>query len=127
MDFRFITILAVLVNGCSGFERLNSATKTTNKASIQNVPNVGSTTTTSDIVSKYAKMTATINVSTHVDETTPSMHAKMMLNNPETVQNLNKTVFYVSETVLLLPLWESVIVLCFVERYFMSILVLQSS
>ena len=29
--------------------------------------------------------------------------------------------------VLLLPLWESVIVLCFVVRYFMSILVLQSS
>ena len=28
---------------------------------------------------------------------------------------------------LLLPLWESVIVLCFVFRYFMSILVLQSS
>ena len=28
---------------------------------------------------------------------------------------------------LLLPLWESVIVLCFVIRYFMSILVLQSS
>ena len=28
---------------------------------------------------------------------------------------------------LLLPLWESVIVLCFVVRYFMSILVLQSS
>ena len=28
---------------------------------------------------------------------------------------------------LLLPMWESVIVLCFVERYFMSILVLQSS
>ena len=27
---------------------------------------------------------------------------------------------------LLLPLWESVIVLCFVVRYFMSILVLQS-
>ena len=26
---------------------------------------------------------------------------------------------------LLLPLWESVIVLCFVVRYFMSILVLQ--
>ena len=26
-----------------------------------------------------------------------------------------------------LPLWESVIVLCFVVRYFMSILVLQSS
>ena len=28
---------------------------------------------------------------------------------------------------LKLPLWESVIVLCFVVRYFMSILVLQSS
>ena len=28
---------------------------------------------------------------------------------------------------LLLPLWESVIVLCFVVRNFMSILVLQSS
>ena len=28
---------------------------------------------------------------------------------------------------LLLPLWETVIVLCFVVRYFMSILVLQSS
>ena len=28
---------------------------------------------------------------------------------------------------LLLPLWESVIVLCFVVHYFMSILVLQSS
>ena len=28
---------------------------------------------------------------------------------------------------LLLPLWESVIVLCFVLRYFISILVLQSS
>ena len=28
---------------------------------------------------------------------------------------------------LLLPLWESVIVLCFVVRYFMSILVLQLS
>ena len=28
---------------------------------------------------------------------------------------------------LFLPLWESVIVLCFVVRYFMSILVLQSS
>ena len=28
---------------------------------------------------------------------------------------------------LLLSLWESVIVLCFVVRYFMSILVLQSS
>ena len=28
---------------------------------------------------------------------------------------------------LLLPFWESVVVLCFVERYFMPILVLQSS
>ena len=30
-------------------------------------------------------------------------------------------------SLLLLQLWESVIVLCFVVRYFMSILVLQSS
>ena len=30
-------------------------------------------------------------------------------------------------SLLLLPLWESVIVLCFVVRYLMSILVLQSS
>ena len=28
---------------------------------------------------------------------------------------------------LLLPLWESVVVLCFVVRYFVSVLVLQSS
>ena len=34
---------------------------------------------------------------------------------------------FVSFLVLLLPLWESVIVLCFVGRYFMSVLVLQSS
>ena len=32
-----------------------------------------------------------------------------------------------ASTGLLLPLWESVIVLCFVVRYFMSILVLKSS
>ena len=30
-------------------------------------------------------------------------------------------------SLLLLPLWESVIVLCFVVCYFMSVLVLQSS
>ena len=29
--------------------------------------------------------------------------------------------------IMLLPLWDSVIVLCFVVRYFVSILVLQSS
>ena len=51
--------------------------------------------------------------------------------------NLN-TVFFTSGSrggsvvvdffsLLLLPLWKSVIVLCFVVRYFMSILVLQSS
>ena len=33
----------------------------------------------------------------------------------------------VVDCLLLLPLWESVIVLCFVVHYFMSILVLQSS
>ena len=36
-------------------------------------------------------------------------------------------VLLLSFCLLLLPLWESVIVLCFVVRYFMSILVLQSS
>ena len=36
-------------------------------------------------------------------------------------------VLLLSICLLLLPLWESVIVLCFVVRYFMSILVLQSS
>ena len=46
---------------------------------------------------------------------------------------LNSAVEFVHESKLnvlrlfLLPLWESVIVLCFVVRYFMSILVLQSS
>ena len=35
--------------------------------------------------------------------------------------------FLLTFCLLLLPLWESVIVLCFVVRYFMSILVLQSS
>ena len=34
---------------------------------------------------------------------------------------------YKQSDLLLLPLWVSVIVLCFVVRYFMSILVLQSS
>ena len=33
--------------------------------------------------------------------------------------------FLLTFCLLLLPLWESVIVLCFVLRYFMSILVLQ--
>ena len=35
--------------------------------------------------------------------------------------------FFIFFCLLLLPLWESVIDLCFVVRYFMSILVLQSS
>ena len=43
------------------------------------------------------------------------------------VANLAILYKLVSESKLLLPLWESVIVLCFVVRYFMSILVLQSS
>ena len=38
-----------------------------------------------------------------------------------------KKVLLLTFCFLLLPLWESVIVLCFVVRYFMSILVLQSS
>ena len=38
-----------------------------------------------------------------------------------------ETLLLLTFCLLLLPLWESVIVLCFVVRYFMSILVLQSS
>ena len=38
-----------------------------------------------------------------------------------------KPVLWLTFCLLLLPLWESVIVLCFVVRYCMSILVLQSS
>ena len=38
----------------------------------------------------------------------------------------NNVVYYLIFCLLLLPLWESVIVLCFVVRYFMSTLVLQS-
>ena len=46
------------------------------------------------------------------------------LNNPSSgdINSSNLPCCY-----LLLPLWESVIVLCFAVRYFMSILVLQSS
>ena len=40
---------------------------------------------------------------------------------------LHKVLLLLTFCLLLLPLWESVIVLCFVVRYFMSILVLQSS
>ena len=53
------------------------------------------------------------------------------------VQSLTQAVFFplysnfvlllLTFCLLLLPLWESVIVLCFVVHYFMSILVLQSS
>ena len=39
----------------------------------------------------------------------------------------SKAVVLLFLTLLLLPLWESVIVLCFALRYFMSLLVLQSS
>ena len=39
----------------------------------------------------------------------------------------NPFLLFISFCLLLLPLWESVIVLCIVVHYFMSILVLQSS
>ena len=42
-------------------------------------------------------------------------------------QMTRQDVLLLTFCLLLLPLWESVIVLCFVVRYFMSILVLQSS
>ena len=41
--------------------------------------------------------------------------------------NKNHASMLLTFCLLLLPLWESVIVLCFVVRYFISILVLQSS
>ena len=41
--------------------------------------------------------------------------------------NLKVVLLLLTFCLLLLPLWESVIILCFVVRYFMSILVLQSS
>ena len=42
-------------------------------------------------------------------------------------EGLSVVLLLLTFCLLLLPLWESVIVLCFVVRYFMSILVLQSS
>ena len=42
-------------------------------------------------------------------------------------RNVWQVLLLLTFCLLLLPLWESVIVLCFVVRYFMSILVLQSS
>ena len=41
------------------------------------------------------------------------------------VRSMAMDVLLLTLCLLLLPLWESVIVLCFVVRYFMSILVLQ--
>ena len=43
------------------------------------------------------------------------------------VRSKEVTLLLLTFCLLLFPLWESVIVLCFVVRYFMSILVLQSS
>ena len=45
----------------------------------------------------------------------------------ETWRSKSVVLLLLTFCLLLLPLWESVIVLCFVVRYFMSILVLQSS
>ena len=45
----------------------------------------------------------------------------------KTVRSKAVVLFVLTFCLLLLPLWESVIVLCFVVRYFISILVLQSS
>ena len=43
------------------------------------------------------------------------------------VRSKGVVLFLLTFCLSLLPLWESVIVLCFVVRYFMSFLVLQSS
>ena len=46
---------------------------------------------------------------------------------PAVVRSKAVVLLFLTFSLLLLPLWESVTVLCFVLRYFMSILVLQSS
>ena len=56
--------------------------------------------------------------------------SKMHLSPPvawAAVRSKEVVLLLLTFCLLLLPLWESVIVLCFVVRYFMSILVLQSS
>ena len=51
--------------------------------------------------------------------------SKMHLSPPEAaVRSKAVVLLLLTFCLLLLPLWESVIVLCFVVRYFMSILVL---
>ena len=59
-----------------------------------------------------------------------SLSNKMHLSPPvasAAVRSKAVVLLLLTFCLLLLPLWESVIVLCFVVRYFMSILVLQSS
>ena len=52
----------------------------------------------------------------------------LCVDNPTfTVRSKAVVLLLLTFCLLLLPLWESVIVLCFVVRYFISILVLQSS
>ena len=51
--------------------------------------------------------------------------SKMHLSPLAAVRSKAVVLLLLTFCLLLLPLWESVIVLCFVVRYFMSILVLQ--
>ena len=53
--------------------------------------------------------------------------SKMYLSPPPRWLRLAVVLFLLTFYLLLLLLWESVVVLCFDVRYFMSILVLQSS
>ena len=55
------------------------------------------------------------------------MHFLNSTTNSTAVRSKAVVLLLLTFCLLLLPLWESVIVLCFVVRYFISILVLQSS
>ena len=55
------------------------------------------------------------------------IHRLISQSGKDKISDLGVVLLLLTFCLLLLPLWESVIVLCFVVRNFMSILVLQSS
>ena len=61
-----------------------------------------------------------------IDKRTTKIHIKMVMIL-DFVHSMAVVLLLLTFCLLLLQLWESVIVLCFVVRYFMYILVLQSS
>ena len=93
MDLICITILIVLVNGCSKSESLTSDTITTNKT----LKLEGSTTTTTDSVSTYVQVVLTTAVLASVDETVQNVNKKEAEVN-QTSTNVNETVTHVSAT-----------------------------